>query len=190
MGGLLISTRRWLKKVADETTGAEIAEAALVLPLVFMLLLGIYWFGRAYNIYSTATQAANAGASLAARPLCAICPGGATWPGTSFPDDATVVAAVIQSLQASKLDPGQVAAYTLAPAPTACVGVTPAGVCKLDASNITICRNVQLNPGGVGPQQCGTIVSFHYPYQFYFPFTSLNFQLVNLPAAAETSMEY
>jgi TadE-like protein len=190
MGGLLIRTRRWLIKFAGRTEGAEIAEAALVLPLVFMLLLGIYWFGRAYNIYSTATQAANAGASVAAKPLCAICTGAATWPGTSFPDDATVVAAVTQSLQASKLDPGQIAAYTLAPAPTACANVAPAGVCKLDASNITICRNVQLNAGSTGPQQCGAIVSFHYPYQFYFPFTSLNFQLVNLPAAAETSMEY
>jgi hypothetical protein len=190
MGSLLIRMSQWLKKIANDCGGAEIAEAALVLPLVFMLLLGIYWFGRAYNTYSTATQAANAGASVAARPLCAIC-AGATWPGTSFPDDATVVTAVTQSLQASKLDPTQVAAYTLAPAPTACANVAPAGVCKLDpGSNITICRNVQLNPGGAAPQQCGVIVSFHYPYQFYFPFTSLNFQLVNLPAAAETSMEY
>ncbi len=182
--------RRWLQEMAGDTSAAEIAEAALVLPLVFMLLLGIYWFGRAYNIYSTATQAAQVGAGVAAKPYCAIC-SGPSWPGTSFPDDATVITTVQNALQASKLDPTQVTAYSLSPAPTACVAATPAGVCKLDAaSNITVCRNVQLNPGGAGPQECGTIVSFHYPYQFYFPFTSLNFQLVNLPAAAENSMEY
>src|SRR6267378_1071707 len=55
------------------TDGAEIAEAALVLPLVFMLLLGIVWFGRAFNIYSTITQAAQQGAIIAARDPCATC---------------------------------------------------------------------------------------------------------------------
>jgi hypothetical protein len=183
--------RQWWKQIVRETSGAEIAEAAVVLPLVFMLLLGIYWFGRAYNIYSTATQAAQVGAGVAAKPYCAICTGGGSWSTTSFPNDATVITAVQNSLSASKLDPAQVTAYTLSPAPTACVNVTPAGVCTTDpTSNITVCRNVQLNPGGAGPQECGTVVSFHYPYQFYFPFTSLNFQLVNLPAAAANSMEY
>ncbi len=39
----------------------EIAEAAIVLPLMFTMLLGIYWFGRAYNVYSTITHAAREG---------------------------------------------------------------------------------------------------------------------------------
>jgi hypothetical protein len=34
---------KFWKKIAGETIGAEIAEAAVVLPLVFMLILGIYW---------------------------------------------------------------------------------------------------------------------------------------------------
>ncbi len=51
--------------------GAEIAEAALVLPLVFMLLMGIIWFGRAFNIYSTIQQAAQQGAIKAAREATA-----------------------------------------------------------------------------------------------------------------------
>ena len=37
--------RRIVRKF-EGTDGAEIAEAALVLPLVFMLLLGVIWFGR------------------------------------------------------------------------------------------------------------------------------------------------
>ncbi len=52
---------------------AEIAEAALVLPVVFVFLLGIVWFGRAFNIYSTIQQAAQQGAIAAARPTCATC---------------------------------------------------------------------------------------------------------------------
>jgi len=50
---------RRIVRVLGRVEGAEIAEAALVLPLVFMFLLGIVWFGRAFNIYSTITQAAE-----------------------------------------------------------------------------------------------------------------------------------
>src|SRR5450756_2581669 len=67
------------------TEAAEIAEAALVLPPVFMLLLGIIWFGRAFNIYSTITQAAQQGAITAARASCATCA-----VGNTFPNDAAV----------------------------------------------------------------------------------------------------
>ena len=42
-----------------EERGAEIAEAAVVLPIAFMFLLGIVWFGRAFNIYSTITRSAS-----------------------------------------------------------------------------------------------------------------------------------
>ena len=65
-----ITSQMNLKPIALQlrsADGAEIAEAAMVLPLVFMLLLGIVWFGRAFNIYSTITQAAQQGAIAAAR---------------------------------------------------------------------------------------------------------------------------
>ncbi len=45
-----------------EESGAELFEAALVIPLLLMLLLGIVTFGRAYNIYQTITRAAREGA--------------------------------------------------------------------------------------------------------------------------------
>src|SRR5258707_581827 len=63
---------RILRKLR-RTDGAEIAEAALVLPLLFMFLLGIVWFGRAFQIYATITQAAQQGAVMAARASCATC---------------------------------------------------------------------------------------------------------------------
>jgi len=38
------------RKILVSARGQEIAEEAVVLPLFMMLLLGIYWFGRAYSI--------------------------------------------------------------------------------------------------------------------------------------------
>ena len=48
-----------LKNFLREDRAQEIAEAAVVLPLTMMLLLGIYWFGRVYNIYGTIAHAAR-----------------------------------------------------------------------------------------------------------------------------------
>lgn len=45
-----------------EDAGAELVEAALVIPVLLMLLLGIVSFGRAYNVYQTITRAAREGA--------------------------------------------------------------------------------------------------------------------------------
>ena len=56
-----------------DDSGAEIAEAAFVLPLVFVLIFGIMWFGRAFNIYSTLNRAAQEAAAAAAVSDCATC---------------------------------------------------------------------------------------------------------------------
>jgi len=63
-----------LKNFLCEDRAQEIAEAAVVLPLTMMLPLGIYWFGRVYNIYGTITHAAREGARIAAAaPTCVMC---------------------------------------------------------------------------------------------------------------------
>src|SRR5690349_1137292 len=94
----------WAKRVVRETEGQEIAEAAFVLPILFLLLIGIYWVGRAYNIYSTINHAAREGARLAAAPsTCTSCAAGA-------PINASQVAnTVTQALLASHIDPTQIA---------------------------------------------------------------------------------
>jgi Flp pilus assembly protein TadG len=163
------------------TVGAEIAEAALVMPVVFIFLLGIIWFGRAFNIYSTITQAAQQGAIVAARPVCATC----AQPG--FPPDTAVVTAVTNVMQASSLDPNQIKSIASV---TGCS--TP--------SNIQICRQVVLSNSGPliplsfcsAPQQsqvCGATVTFQYPFYFYLPFTSLNLTQVVMNAQAQSRME-
>ena len=106
MGNSLTSMKFW-KKIAGETQGAEIAEAALILPLLFMLLLGIMWFGRAFNIYATINHAAREGALAGAAPSCASC-------GNVLPSGATIQTNVVNPiLSAAHLDPGQVQNFNL-----------------------------------------------------------------------------
>jgi hypothetical protein len=173
------------------TDGAEIAEAAMVLPVVFMLLLGIVWFGRAFNIYSTIQQAAQQGAITAARNTCATCGNSLAAPTPAV--DGTVTAV----MKASNLDPGQIQTGS-SPNLVACVlppVSPPGGTCTATTSNIYVCQNVQLNPPVAGgsqpaqPPQCGAVVSFQYPFQFYLPGTSLNLSQVILSAQAQSRME-
>jgi hypothetical protein len=178
---------RRLARVLSNGAGAEIAEAALVLPIVFMFVMGIVWFGRAFNIYSTITQAAERGAVTAARPACGTC-SAPTGSWNNFPGDAAVDNAVIGVMKASSLDPSQIMA---GPPPTyvSCPAPAPATDCPhTTASGITVCRSVVLN-STTNPPQCGTVVSFQYPFKFFLPFTSLNMQQINLAAAAQSRME-
>jgi len=162
----------------------------MVLPLVFMFLMGIVWFGRAFNIYSTITQAAQQGAVTAARPVCATCLAtGGGWNGdASFPGDTVVDNAIFSVMQASSIDPSQIIATPSVSYPSCSdSGPAPPGACTT-TNNITVCRSVVLN-ATTNPPQCGTIVSFQYPFQFYFPFTSLSMQQINLTAQAQSRME-
>jgi hypothetical protein len=93
--------------LARETAGAEIAEAAVVLPLLFMLLFGIMWFGRAFNIYTTINRAARQGALAAAANSCATC-------GNARQTVANIQTNVVNPiLTAAHLDPAQVQNFTV-----------------------------------------------------------------------------
>jgi hypothetical protein len=169
------------------TDGTEILEAALVLPLLFMLLLGIIWFGRAFNIYSTIQQAAQQGAIAAARPTCATC-------GNDFSRSRTVDITIDAVMQASNLDPNQIQSSPY-PNLNSCSPSFPYSEngCRLH-KNIWVCRNVLLNQvnglvTGSQPAQCGSVVSFQFPFQFNLPFTSLNMQQILLSAQAQSRME-
>lgn len=97
--------------------GATLVEAALVLTLLLMLLIGMIWISRAYNIYQTISHAAREGARLAVTPNCAVC-------GNTYPTDDAVRAVVDARLTVDGLDP-----TLTSPSP------------------ITIQRGVVLNPG-------------------------------------------
>ena len=176
------SGRSILRRLAGETRGTEIAEAAAVLPLMFMMLLGIFWFGQAFSIYGTITRAAQDGArAAAAAPTCTTCGGGNAAASNAY-------AAIQSALTAAKLDPLQAVSPTPAPALLACNTSQPVGC--TGPSNVCVQTNVQLSVragGGVGV--CGVSVTFQYPFKFWLPFTSLNKQRVLLNASARVRSE-
>jgi hypothetical protein len=172
------------RRLILECRGAEIAEAAAVLPLMFMILLGIFWFGQAFSIYGAITRAAQQGAVAGSyAPSCSTC-------GVdSLPLRRTnAVNAVQAALLASKLDPTLARPPVTAPSFNACNGLSPA--CDSAASSqFCIQAPVQLatDPGGTGV--CGIAVSFQYPFQFWLPFTSLNKQRIWINSAALVKLE-
>lgn len=178
-------TTNILSTLLHSTDGAEIAEAAAVLPLMFMILLGIFWFGQAFSIYGTITRAAQEGARAGALPYCVTCSGSNTV--TQYATNA--VTAVQNSLAASNLDATQARYPTTTPAFNSCTSVSTA--CNGSASNkICVQMPVQLtNPLTGADGVCGISVTFQYPFQFYLPFTSLNKQQIWMTASARVRME-
>ena len=168
---------------------AEIAEAAVILPALFMLLFAIYWFGRAYMIYGAINHAARQGVQTASVPIgCASCGLTGTWGSTALPDDDDIVQAVNKSLLGANLDPNQAIPFTPSPVPKPCP--VPEGICQTaKGGNFTICRNMQLNQGVTSPPVCGEIISFQYPYQLVLPFSSLSNQRILLKAQVEMRSE-
>jgi len=137
-----------------EQRGTQVVEMAFVLPILLTLLLGIFWFARAYNVYDTMTRAAREGARIAVAPSCSAC-------GAQYPSIGTVASTVNSALVASTLDPTQVSCGTC---PGTCYGSTPA---------ICYQSGVVLNPSTT-PTEYGVIVSFNYPFLLQIPFMTFN----------------
>jgi len=147
------------------------------------VLLGIYWFGRAFNVYATINHAAREGARYAVAQQCASC-------GNAPPTVANIALQVGQAMQASGLDPGL--ATTDSVAHTACPVGTNACAPYPGVPPIYYCNNVQLvasPPSGSGGPVCGVSIDFEYPFQLSLPYTSLNGQQVNLTAHVQMRTE-
>jgi Flp pilus assembly protein TadG len=173
-----------LHTLLHDSHGAEIAEAAAVLPLMFTILLGIFWFGQAFSIYGTITRAAQEGARAAALPYCATCTGSVT----AVANAATTVQ---NTLLTANLNPALAKYPATTPLFTAC-GVSGGGSTSCDggSSNVCVQMPVQLSNTTAGATGvCGVSVSFQYPFQFRLPFTSLNNQQVWMTASARVRLE-
>ncbi len=169
------SLKRW-----GEESGAELVEAALVIPILLTLLLGTVWLGRAYNVYETITRAAREGARYAVLPSCATCNPGANQMMETYTSAGTTSSPaclsnptyeftnyVAPSLLASQLDPNNTVVQQ------------------------TFCQQaVVMNPtDDSSSQQCGIQVSFEYPLQLAIPFTSLNASTIRIPTSVTMRME-
>jgi Flp pilus assembly protein TadG len=185
-----------LRKLAGDACGTELAEAAVVLPLLFVMLIAVFWFGQAFRIYGALTHAAREGARAAVAPACATC--AATTPTQNATD------AVNSALTAAHLDTAQLADLKTWNPPALCACGSTNSTCTPkscnDAPAIHVCvqTNVQLsyiNPQG-GAGACGTSVSMRYKYPYRFtlpcwpqPCTSLDLSHMSLPAQAQMRLE-
>jgi len=197
--------RNTLRRLAGETRGAEIAEAAAVLPIMFMILIGIFWFGQAFSIYGTITRAAQEGARAAVGPACTTC-------ASSVDPSAVAYAAVQNALTVAHLNPALLQPPTTTPPLCACGSTAAscpgAGATRCDRNYPTICIQgvqhrrrfrsevvdlVQLAPvsttAPASPGVCGISVSFQYPFSFALPFTTLNNRQILLQAQASARAE-
>jgi Flp pilus assembly protein TadG len=172
--------RHNLFRLISASEGAEIAEAAAVLPLMFMMLLGIFWFGQAFSIYGAITRAAQEGARAGAAPYCTTC----NSPNTTV---TNVTTAVNNVLRAANLDTSLV--QSSRPTVAACV---PPGLIVNSCASTGVCvlSAIQLSNTTLGTTPvCGISVSLQYPFRFWLPFTSLNKQLIYLTASARMRVE-
>ena len=180
---MLNSLRLTVRRLAAESRGAEIAEAAAVLPLMFMFLLGIFWFGQAFSIYGAITRAAQEGARAGSIPNCATCVAGAS-PLTNAAN------AVQAAMISSKLNPALARYPSAPPALNSCVTGNSLGCAAGGSSNLCVQAPVEffIPPSGTSGI-CGISVSFQYPFQFWLPFTSLNKQQIWISASARVRLE-
>lgn len=175
------------RRLARDTRGTEIVESAMIMPLLFMVLLAIFWFGQAYRIYGTLTHGARAGAEAAVAPVCTTCSA-----GTSSALNAQT--GVQNALLAAHLDKNQLVPWTGWTPPALCACGSPTAACGTPVScdgsvtNVCVQGNVQLSyPAQGGMGTCGVSVSarYQYPYHFHVPLTSLDLGNLLLPGQAQ-----
>jgi hypothetical protein len=178
---------RALSSASRDDVGQEIVEAAFVLPILFLIMLAIFWFGRAFNISSTLDRAAREGIKAASRRSCATC-------GNAFQADSQVVAQITAVLNADRLQIGSVQPYSPAFACTA----TPAPSCTTTVQNVQICRGVPLTCGSAAcqtptPAACGANpelgVRVSFAYQTPTPLNIANLPPIVIHASAQSGAE-
>jgi hypothetical protein len=119
--------------------GAELVETSLVILLFILLVLGVFEFGRALNVYQTITNAAREGARFAVAPQR----GGSV----SYPSTDEVRAVIVNFLNSANLsDPG--------------------GIRLQIFTNQSLGGVAPCNPA-VSGSPCGTKVDLSYPFSIF-----------------------
>jgi Flp pilus assembly protein TadG len=128
------------RRARDSEKGAELIEMAFVLLLFLVLMIGVFEFGRAYNIYQNITNAAREGARFAVAPQR----GGTI----NYPNNSEVSGVISGFMRSSNLDPA-----------SATINI------QLNNQNI----DPSCTPCSAGSGcACGTRVSISYPFSFLF----------------------
>ncbi|HZP63082.1 MAG TPA: TadE/TadG family type IV pilus assembly protein [Terriglobales bacterium] len=181
--------RDW-KKIIRGSEATEIAEAALVLPLLLTLLLGILWLGRAYNVYAAMNHAAREGARAAAGPCCATCGCTAGRIPPFYDPDQIAQQVIAPILTASRVNTSQITSVSPPPNVVACPGVALQCLQSTVSPSITVCQNVDLgipSPNPPVPPVCGSAVYFQY--NFTFPYAPAGVGTIPLTGEATSRTE-
>ena len=152
--------------------GAEMLEFAFVFAGLMMLMLGIFNFARAYNIYETVTRAAREGAREAVLPTAANLGNKLTY----ITGDGACPATPTNTPNTSIFN------YFIRPALDAS-SVNPAGI-----QNYRECLT-WLDPPGTVANQCGILVSFQFPYQFSIPFLGPGLGTIDIGTDVQMRLE-
>jgi Flp pilus assembly protein TadG len=158
-----------LRRALNDTSASQIAEFAVALPLLLVMVVGIFDFGNAFNIKqkvtNTAREAARFGATQSTNDL------------TGVPPPNSILAIrnlVVQDLQNSKLSDCGLGSAAANPAGAATpwkwtfsVACGTAGnlVLSIDRGNV-IGTNTKIS--GTPVKMIGTSVVLQYPYQWEF----------------------
>jgi Flp pilus assembly protein TadG len=141
--------KKWLKACRG-TDAAEIAEFAIVLPILFFLILAMFWVGQAYNISNNLNKAATDGLAAALKNSCATC-------GNTAASNVQIADAIEKAFQAGNLKPNSLQSFSPTPScPSPLTSLTStSGV----TYNVEVCTNLALWPGST---ITGTRVAMQY----------------------------
>jgi Flp pilus assembly protein TadG len=186
-----LECRSW-RHILRSTRGSEIAETAMILPLFFMMFMGVFWFGQAFRIYGTLTHATRLGAEAAVAPACTTCAA-----GTAATNAKTAVYNALAAAHLNKSDLVATKSWT-SPMLCTCGTVTSSSSCTSAAScdgtvtDVCVQVNVQLSyPTASAMGTCGTSVSARYQYSshFHIPLTTMDLGNMLLPGQAQMRAE-
>jgi len=138
--------RAFMRRLAVESRGQELVEFAMVLPVLMMLLIGVFWMGRVISIYQAMQRAAREGAEVALAPTCATC-------AADYEDTGPAITAIDNVLTAATIDP------TLMPTPPSVNFDQPFDNSGSDPANYKV---------------SGVTVTVQYPVQLNIPFIPAN----------------
>ena len=167
MASLFVIAAR-LRRTLDDTRASQIAEFAVALPLLLVMVVGIFDFGNAFNIKQKVTNTAREAARF-----------GATQPTNDMSNvpPASILAIrdlVVQDLQNSKLNDCGLGTAAATPGGastpwkwTFSVTCGTAGnlVLSVDRGNVFV-TNTTIS--GTPVKMIGTNVTLQYPYQWEF----------------------
>ncbi len=119
------------------TDGAEIAEFAIVLPILFFLVLAMFWVGQAYNISNNLNKAATDGLAMALKNTCASC-------GNTAATNTQIADAIEKAFQAGNLKANSLQPF--APTPVCPSPITSVTSTSGVTYNLEVCNNLPLWP--------------------------------------------